>query len=171
MHRLHAILERLSQGLLLLASLTMAAATLIVFGGTIARYGFSQPLAWGPDVIGYLMCLMVLLAIPVLTLRGGHVSIDILVDLLPGTQSRRLLHRLLAFASAITLALLCKILLDATLQAWKTGAGTAAGFPLPRWWFFAAMFAGFALSALIFLVQAVAPERPAAPLQHPQKDV
>lgn len=171
MRYLYAWLDRLSQGLLLLASLTMAAATLIVFSGTIARYLFAQPLAWAPDVIGYLMCLMVLLTIPVLTLRGGHVSIDILVDLMPGTQSKQALHRVLAFASAVTLAVLCKILLDATLQSWDTGAGTAAGFPLPRWWFFAAMLFGFALSALIFLCQSIVPRRPDVTHSLSQKDV
>lgn len=170
MRHLYVWLDRLSQGLLLLASLTMAAATLIVFSGTIARYLFAQPLAWAPDVIGYLMCLMVLLAIPILTLRGGHVSIDILVEMLPGAKTKQMLHRLLAFASAVVLAMLCKILFDATFQAWKTGAGTAAGFPLPRWWFFASMLFGFALSALIFLCQCIAPLRPGTVQPLSQKD-
>ena len=156
------IFDTLSRILVLVAATLMAAATAIVFIATISRYFLQRPIAWAPDYIGYMLCVIVFCCIPVLTLRGGHVSIDFLVESVPDA-GKDYLRRLLALASSVTLALFCVILFNAMAEAYRLGSATAAGFPLPQWWFYAAMLFGFALSAGIYLVQAVAPSRLTVP--------
>ena len=156
------IFSTLSRILVLVAATLMAAATTIVFVATISRYFLQRPIAWAPDYIGYMLCVIVFCCIPVLTLRGGHVSIDFLMESVPDA-GKDYLRRLLALASGVTLALFCVILFNAMTEAYRLGSATAAGFPLPQWWFYAAMLSGFALSAVIYLVQAVAPARLTVP--------
>jgi TRAP-type C4-dicarboxylate transport system permease small subunit len=70
------------------ASMAIAASTalvmcLLVTGAVLVRYVFGIPVLWVPEIVGYLMVVLVFLALGETMLAERHIKIDLFVNRLP----------------------------------------------------------------------------------------
>lgn len=140
--------DRLSQAGLWLGMLALAALAGLSFAGTLARYLFASPIAWVPDWAGYILAASIFVTVPAVTRDGQHVAMDFLAaSMRPGLS----LRVVTVVATAITVAILVTmswIVWDSLTLAYRRGTGTAAGYPIPRWWLLSFILYGFGSSAL-----------------------
>ena len=61
----------------------MLAPCLLVTGAVLVRALFDVPVVWVPEIVGYLMVVLVFLALGEAMLAGSHIRIDLLVGRLP----------------------------------------------------------------------------------------
>jgi TRAP-type C4-dicarboxylate transport system permease small subunit len=66
-----------------IAMLTVLAMCLLVTGAVVVRAAFGWPVVWVPEIVGYLMVVLVFLALGETMLAGGHIRIDLFVCRLP----------------------------------------------------------------------------------------
>jgi len=66
-----------------IAMLTVLAMCLLVTGAVFVRYVFGIPIVWVPEIVGYLMVVLVFLALGEAMLAGSHIRIDLFVGRLP----------------------------------------------------------------------------------------
>lgn len=140
--------DRLSDAGLGLGVAALAAIATLSFAATMSRYLLGTPIGWVPDWTGYLLAFSIFATAPAVTRCGMHVSMDLLAAMVRASVWQRALGLL---ASLLTLAILTAISIivaQSTLAAWRAGTSTAAAYPIPRWWLMAAVFYGFAFSAI-----------------------
>ncbi|MDR2174797.1 MAG: TRAP transporter small permease subunit [Synergistaceae bacterium] len=90
---------------LALASLIMAFLVLVTFAGVLMRYFFSAPLNWLEEVQLWSQVWIAFLGGGAAFRAGGHVVIEILVDLFP-KKLQKITGCLIGFAAAIVLCYL-----------------------------------------------------------------
>lgn len=66
-----------------IAALTVLAMCLLITVAVFVRYVFGIPIVWVPEIVGYLMVLLVFLALGETMLAGGHIRIDLFVSRIP----------------------------------------------------------------------------------------
>ena len=81
-------LEGLALAMALLAAIGMAAIVTIIVTSVTMRKLFNAPLHFTEEVVGLLLSVSLLLALPMVTLKGGHVRVSILANHLRGWQRR-----------------------------------------------------------------------------------
>jgi TRAP-type C4-dicarboxylate transport system permease small subunit len=69
---------RLFLGILLIASV------LLICANAAGRYGFSAPIIWAEEILGYVLVWTVYLGGVLVTWDGGHLKMDLLSRTLPG---------------------------------------------------------------------------------------
>jgi TRAP-type transport system small permease protein len=91
---------------------------LITFLDVVGRYLVNRPLPGAAELVQYLMLSFIFLALPLVTLQEGHISISI-IESLAGARARRA-HRVLVFlGSAFVVGVLC-------VRLWMHGEMLAA---------------------------------------------
>lgn len=103
MNRLLRAGHFLSDGLLSLAALMLASIVGINAVNVIGRYVFSSALAWGEEVMLFLMIAGVFLAFVKVTIERDHIRMDLLLRMLPH-RVRIWLEALVDAAVALTCA-------------------------------------------------------------------
>jgi TRAP-type C4-dicarboxylate transport system permease small subunit len=68
---------------MMVAMLTVLAMCLLVTGAVLVRAVFGIPIVWVPEIVGYLMVVLVFLGLGETMLAGGHIRIDLFVCRLP----------------------------------------------------------------------------------------
>ena len=87
----------------IMAGLTLVVGVALNFSNVVGRYVFSAPIPWAEEVLVFLMIAGVFLGAGVVTLRGAHIRMDVLVHLLPAPVQRALdLAALVAFIATAT---------------------------------------------------------------------
>jgi TRAP-type C4-dicarboxylate transport system permease small subunit len=66
-----------------IAMVSVLAMCLLVTGAVLARAVFGLPIVWVPEIVGYLMVVLVFLALGETMLGGGHIRIELFVSRLP----------------------------------------------------------------------------------------
>jgi TRAP-type C4-dicarboxylate transport system permease small subunit len=66
-----------------IAALTVLVMCLLVSGAVLLRYVFGIPVLWVPEIVGYLMVVLVFLALGETMLAERHIKIDLFVSRLP----------------------------------------------------------------------------------------
>ena len=149
---------------ILLAAIAAAAAVLMA-GAYVwevaARYVFGAPTDWAHDLVTYLLCATVMLALPEVTRRNGHVAVTVLSDRAPARIAPPLLVLLALVSAAVCLAA-AWILLGENLRQFRRGIETLATLPVPKWWISSMITLGLSLSGLQFLVSAAGLRAPCA---------
>lgn len=143
--------DRLSIGLAVVASVFMAAATLIVCWMVIWRMtGHST--YWEIEMAVYLIVGAVLVGSPYCLMTRGHIGVDLVSHLLsPG--GRRILERVLAVLGIVVCLYLAWKGLELTVGAYETNEGSGSSWNPPRWPFFAMMPIGLGLTALQYVAE------------------
>jgi TRAP-type C4-dicarboxylate transport system permease small subunit len=80
---LNGLIVGLANVSMAIAALTVLAMCLLVTGAVFVRYVFGIPIVWVPEIVGYLMVVLVFLALGETMLAGSHIRIDLLVSRLP----------------------------------------------------------------------------------------
>lgn len=128
----------------------VSAMTLVLFAQVVARYVFQNSITWSEELARYLFIWMNFLLLGSVTLRGRHLSVDILEERL-SVKARKVLLQVVFALSALTLIVFIYWGADLTFTQWQLGQVSAA-MGLPKWVVYAALPVGF-LICLIRLVQ------------------
>ncbi len=139
---------RLTELGLWLAMASLVSIAGMTFVATMSRYFLMAPIGWTPDWTGYLLCFSIFFAAPAVTHRGQHVSMDLLSTVVTGPIASRLLMGVASFCTFLILLVMAVVVWNSLATAFVRGTGTAAGYPIPRWWLLAAVFYGFSSSSL-----------------------
>jgi TRAP-type C4-dicarboxylate transport system permease small subunit len=115
-----------------------------------ARYFFAAPTSWANALVSYMLCAAIFLAVPELTRRRAHVSINLLVDRLSPPHAL-MLNRLIRGAGAAACLLATWITANATLDQISLGIETISAYPVPKWWVSIFIPYGMLSSGLYFL--------------------
>ncbi|WP_432470483.1 TRAP transporter small permease [Amphritea sp. HPY] len=116
----------------------------------VARYMFDSPTTWANDLVSYLLCISVFLALPEVTRSRGHIAVTILVDIAPKKMTVLLqtLINLFGFIACVITAWICA---DETYRQMIKGITTLANDPIPQWWISIFIAYGLLWSSLYFL--------------------
>lgn len=117
-----------------------------------ARYVFVRPLSWSGEVVKFLMSIIFFAALPIATLRGDHVVVDILSRRFAGPV-KRIGGLLAGLASAAVMGLFAWHGVQFAARLLKYGDRTYS-LRLPLHYAAWAAAAAFAVSALIYLWRA-----------------
>ena len=137
-----------------LAGLALVAIVGVTCWEVLLRYAFNAPTRWGSDTVNYLLAATLLLALPEVTRRGGHVSISLLVDALP-SRSRRTAGRALALIAAIACVAVAAITADEVARQLDRGVRTLGAVPIPKAWITGLIVWGFGATGIVFLRHAI----------------
>jgi TRAP-type C4-dicarboxylate transport system permease small subunit len=145
------LLRRLA-ALFAIAGCLLACATAVMTVVSVAgRAAISQPIQGDVELTQFGIAFAIALCLPWAQLRGSNIIVDFFTQ----AAGERTLRRLDALGSFL-LALMVGVL------AWRTAAGALAVHEaqettmiigLPMWWSYAVLAPGFALTAVIALVQ------------------
>ncbi|RKF16817.1 TRAP transporter small permease [Roseovarius spongiae] len=123
--------------------------TLVTAGEVFSRYVLSAPTDWAPDTAAVAFALITFLAVPWLTWKAGHASMDFVV--------RSVRPRLSVWLKRLTYLIGCVV---CALCAWIGGVETARQIsngvmivsvtPIPKWAVFGPLVYAMGSSALYF---------------------
>ena len=122
-----------------------------------ARYLFAAPTSWANALVSYMLCAAIFLAVPELTRRRAHVSINLLVDRL-SPPNALWLNRMIRLAGAAACMTATYITADATLDQIRLGIETISAYPVPKWSVSIFIPYGMLSSGLYFLRDLLADE-------------
>lgn len=135
-----------------IAAFAIAGCALVLFTAMFnmevaRRYFLNAPSTWSQDVIAACALAVTFLAMPYVTMKQGHVSIDILVRKMrpAGVRAITAVTLVLAFIILATVAWITGI--EAHKQFLR-GTQTASSIAIPKWPLLALMTWGFLSSAL-----------------------
>ena len=114
MKRIAGWLDRFSAMIEFIAALSLALVTVLIFASAIGRYLFAKPIPDAFDISRFLLGASVMWGFAVLGFRGGHISVDIVAEAVPG----RVRKWMDVFAQLVLLAF-------TILLAWKIHARVA----------------------------------------------
>lgn len=83
-------LRRVSRVIEVIAAICLAVVTVIIFVSAIGRYAFSMPIPDNFDVSRLLLGVALMWGLAVANWRGGHISVDLLFNVLPPRAQRAL---------------------------------------------------------------------------------
>lgn len=134
-----------------IAGLLIAAVTALVVASAVGRYGFAGPIPGAYDIARLLIGACIMWGFAAVGYRGGHISVDILAEMLP-RRARRIIDIL------ATSAMLGFILLLAWKMAGRVTSARASGevtfdINLPVWPFLALIWAGVLASIVTVAVR------------------
>lgn len=137
-------------GTISVAALFLLCAVMSV--DVFARYVFVRPLSWSGEVVKFLMSIIFFTALPIATLRGDHVVVDVLSRRFTGTV-KRACGLIAGLVSAAVMGLFAWHGFDFAARLFNYGDRTYS-LKLPLHYAAWAAAAAFAVSALIYLWRA-----------------
>jgi len=156
MHRLGDIHDRSSRWLFTLAGGALCLAVALYVFEVVMRYGFNAPTTWSVEAVQYALAVLIFCALPDITRRNAHITIDIVPEALPPHISVWL-GRATALLAALACGVAGWIVAGEAIRQFDKGLMTNAANPIPRWWITAVIALGFSSAALHFLRQAWEP--------------
>lgn len=81
-------LDRISAVIEVIAALSLALVTVLIFASAIGRYLFAMPIPDSFDISRFLLGVAVMWGLAVLGFRGGHISVDIVAEAVPSPVRR-----------------------------------------------------------------------------------
>lgn len=142
----------ISRASFLVAAFVLAFISVAYCYEVVSRYFFNAPTVWANPLVSYGLCLTIFLALPDMTRRGMHVSVDLHEPWLSPETTAKLLR-----ATSLIAAGAC------FLAAWITGEQAWEDFtlevftnsyvPIPKWWLFIVIPYGLLSGGLYFLRQ------------------
>jgi len=133
----------------------LAGASLVLFTAVfnlevVRRYFLNAPSVWSQDVIGVCALAATFLAMPYVTMKQGHVRIDILVQKMSPGAARMVTAVSVVLALVVLLAVAWITGTEACKQ-FQRGTMTASSIAIPKWPLLAVMTWGFLSSGLHLL--------------------
>ena len=77
---LGGVIVGLANGSGSIAALAVLAMCLLITGAVFVRNVFGIPVVWVPEIVGYLMVVLIFLALGETMLAGGHIKIDLFIS-------------------------------------------------------------------------------------------
>ncbi|MBO6834625.1 MAG: TRAP transporter small permease subunit [Alphaproteobacteria bacterium] len=114
------------------------------------RYFFNAPTVWTSDWTSYFLAVVIFTMIPELARSHGHISIELVPEMLPPV-GKRVLETITMLTAAGACLFSAWVAYGQTLSLFKSGVVTIASAPTPKWWIMAFIAYGFANAGLYFL--------------------
>lgn len=160
---LKAAHDGLSRAGFVLAACVLGFISMAYCYEVVSRYFFNAPTIWASPLVSYGLCLTIFLALPDMTRRGLHVSVDLHESwFTPKTTA--MLARGTNFIAAWCCFLAAFITGEQTFDDFSFGVWTNTYVPIPKWWLFIVIPYGLLSGGLYFLRQSLG-ERP-----HPSEE-
>lgn len=137
-----------------LACCALVAIVCITIYEIVMRYFLNSPTIWVSDAVRYLLACVILLGLPDVTLRQGHVSIDLVSSRFDVASRYR---RFLFLVGALTCFFVSWLVLNVFLSQLSSQILTHGLWQIPRFWITGAILIGFFLSGLTFLILMLSP--------------
>lgn len=118
------------------------------------RYFFGVPITWMFEFVQHSLLGMLFLGIGRLTREHGHVTIDILLDVVPLRVRRTMVIGAMLVAGATTLFVAYWAVV-ATLDNHRRGVETIGIYPIPQYWLIAVIALGLLLTGIEFVRGAI----------------
>lgn len=153
MHIVNSALQLVSRGSAILAAVAVGIAAVVYVAEVVARYGLNNPLNWSSDMGSYMLCIMVFLALPLITRQRKHIAVTVVLETLPPALFGKV-KRVLELVSAVVLLIVAYFVLELCIRQYHQGVLTTMANQIPRWWLTAMMAFGIVLSAFNFIAPA-----------------
>lgn len=154
MRRLCALHDASSRWLFTLAGAALCLAVFLYVLEVTLRYGFGSPTTWTGEAVQYALATVIFCALPEVTRRNAHVTIDVVPEALPPSAAAWL-GRATTIVAAAACGVAGWIITGEAMRQFDRGVMTNAANPIPRWWITATIALGFGSTALHFLRQAL----------------
>lgn len=87
-----SLLRKVNGACLALACLMIAGMAVFSMWEAVTRYFFREPAMWTYPIVSYMLLYSIYLAVGYTLQRGGHVSVDFIVEIVP-ERPRRIMER------------------------------------------------------------------------------
>ncbi|MBN1106383.1 MAG: TRAP transporter small permease [Deltaproteobacteria bacterium] len=125
------LFDRVIDGMAVMAGVLLCGAVIIECVEICMRYFVRQPIVWSVEICEYILFSLAFLGAPWLLKRGGHVSVDILVERLGG-KGRVFLVLLSSAMGVIVSALICWFSLVTAWECYQTGVVVTKTLTVPK---------------------------------------
>ncbi len=116
----------------------------------VVRYLFNAPTTWTSDWTSYFLAVVIFTLVPELARSKGHITIELLPEMLASTPRRYL--ETITMMTAVAACVFCAwVAFGQTLSLYKTGVVTVASATTPKWWIMGVIAYGFFSAGLHFL--------------------
>jgi C4-dicarboxylate transporter, DctQ subunit len=144
------LFDRLLDGLALIAALMIVFTMIAVSLDVCLRFFFNAPLLGITEITEYMMLYTCMLGAAWLLRSDGHVSIDIVTNLLPG-KARKGLFVVATLVCAVTCAYIAYWGAVTTWDHFERGIRDFKILEIPKWTFLVSLPIGFTLLTIEFL--------------------
>lgn len=144
------------------AMLAVVYLTLATGWGVISRYVFEAPVSWTSDTAAVSFALVTFFTAPMLTWKGGHASMNAIVEVMPERYARWM-FRFTSLLGAAICFLIAWYAGNETLRLYNSGVMMITATPIPKWWVVMALAYGLVSMALYFARHLFASFRAAEP--------
>jgi TRAP-type C4-dicarboxylate transport system permease small subunit len=118
----------------------------------VSRYFLSAPTEWASPLVSYALCVMIFLAMPELTRRSAHISINILLDSVSPARAG-VLTWIVRVVATIACLLAAWFSGNETLAQFNQDIWTSPPFATPKWTVSVFVPYGMLSSGIYFLRQ------------------
>ena len=139
-----------------MANFVLFAMMLLTFVDVWARYGFNAPIPGGFEITEFLLVILIYGALPLVTARDEHVTVDVLDTFIPAIITRLQRHFINLLASAVLAFLTWRLWVKAGQSIEDNMITTDLEMPLAPLIYSMSLLAGF--TAVTFFVKAIVPE-------------
>ena len=146
-------LEAFCRGVELVAGLLLGAVMLLIVASTFGRYAFATPVPDGFDISRLLVGACLFWGFAVVGLRGGHIQVDLVADLVPAGL-RRVMDTFAWATLFVFVALLAWKVFDRMASAWRSNEATF-DLRLPVWPFLGLIWLGILVSLVTVAIKTV----------------
>jgi len=146
-------IRRVNRVLLVVSCILIAAALWLVFANVVLRYLFNSPFIWADQFTTYLLFYMTFLAAPWVLAKRGHVSIEVLRNVLR-PRGQKLLDVLAHAITAAYFAAFSYLGVSDLIRVVERNAQFADAVEFPQWVVYGALPVGSVLLALQALLNA-----------------
>ena len=145
------LLSRICEACMALAIGLLAMVAILVIVQVVARNGFDLGLPWADELARFGGLALVFLSIPLLALRGLHVAVDLVPQLIGGRAQVAM-----AIATEVGILLFCVISLYG-MHSYLSRAGkfSTPAMGMSNWLFYAPAAIGIALFACVAVLRLV----------------
>lgn len=126
-------------------------SSLLLFINVITRYVFLYPIYWAEELCRYLMVWMIFIGASQVTLRGGHVAVDIVPRLLP--KRANLVLAFLVNGISIGFCIVLAYFAYKQMMRVKIARQVSPAMELPMWVAYLAIPLGTLLMSVRYLQQ------------------
>lgn len=150
MRRLLRLHDALTRATYWMATFGVLYLTIVTAGEVFGRYALSTPTDWAPDTAAVSFALVTFLAVPYLTWKSGHASMNFIVDHAPAGVAM-FLRRTSLLLGVLVCGACAWIGLAESLRQIGGGVMVVSVTPIPKWVIFVPLTYALASSALYFL--------------------
>jgi TRAP-type C4-dicarboxylate transport system permease small subunit len=147
-----SIFDRIIDYMAFVAGLLLVAGVLIVVFEILMRYFVQKPQVWTVEVCEYILFSLAFLGAPWLLKKGGHVSVDLVIEYL-GPKRQGLLRLFSVATGVIVSAIICWFSIVTCWDCYKSGVAVTKTMTIPKHYFLVLISLGYFFLLVEFVRQ------------------